>query len=108
MASLQPPYITSTEPMKRGTFYVVILYVAYVICFHHSLLFKLSSKPPTDYTPTKQMNRDKIFIVSHILPHGMYPPALHHKSSDKGNSVQDGTLGQECAEPEISCRDLLS
>lgn len=54
------------------------------------------------------MNRDKTFIVSHILPHGMYPPALHHKSSDKGNLGQDGTPGQECAEPEISCRDLLS
>lgn len=37
----------------------------------------------------------------------MYPPALHHKSIDKENSVQDGIPGQECAEPETSCRDLL-
>lgn len=67
--SLQPPDITLTESIKRVTFHIVIVYVtySYVIHFYHSLLFKFSSKPLTDYTPTKPTNRwQNIYCITYI------------------------------------------
>lgn len=91
--------------LREWHFRLLCVLLTHVIHFHHTLLFKFSSKLPTDYHTT--MQRDEVFTAAYTSPHGMYPPVPHHKSSDTGSSGQDGILGQECAEPEISCRDLL-